>query len=478
LRFSKRMQQVLVLSVLLIVLASVTVVFGPSLFSNQQSEKLAKQQIAYDAAVYGFPLVVTDFTRQVFTAAPAVSLTGAPANQFAIKRTFLNASFAAIVNPNADTLYSAAWVDTQKEPVILSLPDTHGRYYLMPMLNYWTDCFSSPGSRTTGTEAGNYAITGPNWNGTLPEGITRLNSSTRWVWVLGRIACSGPSDYKNVWEIQDQLKLTPLSAWGTDYVPPNNVPVDPSVNRRLPPINQTLALDAASYFNMVCQLMVDNPPYTTDAPMLSEIEKIGITPGAKYTSYFETLTPDTKEAIKNGYHTALADISKTNMDIKNNGWQYTYKMADFGIDYTVRASVAYRVLGGNLLEDAFYAFAEKGADGTPLSAEKQYILHFDKDELPPANAFWSLSLYNSQILFANNSINRFNVGSLNNVVTPNADGSVDIYIQREAPSDEGKLPNWLPAPAQGDFSLTLRVYWPQESVLNGSWVPPSVQQVG
>jgi hypothetical protein len=472
------MRNVLVLIVLLIVLGSLTAVYGPGLLSTQQSEKLANQQIAYDATVYGFPLVVTDFTRQVFTATPAASLTGAPANQFAIKRNFLNASFAAIVNPNADTLYSAAWVDTQKEPVILSLPDTHGRYYLMPMLNYWTDCFFSPGSRTTGTEAGNYAITGPNWTGTLPEGVTRLNSSTRWVWVLGRIACAGPSDYKNVWEIQDQLKLTPLSAWGTDYVPPNNVPVDPNVNRKLPPINQTMALDAASYFNMVCQLMIDNPPYAADAPMLSEIQKIGITPGANYTSYFETLTPDIKEAIENGYHNALGDISKTNMNVKNNGWQYTYKMADFGTDYTVRASVAYRVLGGNLLEDAFYAFAQKSADGTPLSAEKQYILHFDKDELPPANAFWSLSLYNSQILFANNSINRFNVGSLNNLVKPNVDGSVDIYIQRDAPSDEGKLSNWLPAPAKGDFSLTLRVYWPQTSVINGSWVPPSVQPVG
>jgi hypothetical protein len=478
LHITKNLKKFLVLIVLLIIAVTMIVVYGPNIVPTRQSVEVQdNRQIAYDATVYGFPLVIMDFTRQVLTAVPAPNSNGAPVNQFGNKRMFPNASFTNVVNPNADTLYSVAWVDTEKEPIILSLPDTHGRYYLMPMFNYWTDCFASPGSRTTGTGPGNYAITGLNWDGALPEGIIRMNSSTRWVWIVGRIACNGSSDYKNVWELQNQVKLTPLSAWGTDYVPPNDVPVDPNVNTKVPPLNQTLALDAASYFNYVCQLMVDNPPYAADAPLLSEITKIGIKPGANYTLYFDGLDSDVRATIENGYQAALADIPKASMGSVKNGWQFTYNIANFTTDYTVRATVAYRGLGGNLINDAFYASAIKGGDGTKFSSDKQYVLHFNKDEIPPVNGFWSLSMYNDQILFVDNPINRYNVGSLSDPpLIMNPDGSIDIYIQRNPPKED-KMPNWLPAPASGNFSLTLRLYWPQETVIDKSWIPPATQLV-
>jgi hypothetical protein len=435
------------------------------------------EQIANDATVYGFPLVIMDLTRQVFTAVPAPSEVGSPANQFGNKKTFPDATFTNVVNPNADTLYSSAWVDTAKEPVILSLPDTQGRYYLMPMLNYWTDCFASPGSRTTGTGAGNFAITSPNWSGKLSEGITELRSSTRWVWIVGRIACAGSADYENVWKLQNQLKLTPLSAWGTDYVPPTNVPVDPSVNTKVSPLNQLLAMDAASYFNYVCQLMLDNPPYEADAPLLANLEKIGIKTGADYKSYFAGLDDGVKSAIQTGYQSALTQIPAADMGNTTNGWQLPYGTGDYGTDYVLRAAIAYRGLGANLVDDAFYASASTSSDGAKFSSDKKYVLHFNKDEIPPVNGFWSLSLYNEKILFAANPINRYNLGSLSDPpLVTNSDGSIDLYIQRDSP-DSAKMPNWLPAPASGGFSLTLRLYWPQELVLDKSWVPPAVQPV-
>jgi hypothetical protein len=468
----------LVLVVLLVVVSAVAAACAPGEKSVQQTVTPQEaEQYSYDATVYGFPLVVMDLTRQVFTAVPAPNANGSPVNQFGNKKTFPDATFVNVVNPNADTLYSSAWIDTAKEPIILSVPDTHGRYYLMPMLNYWTDCFASPGSRTTGTGAGNFAITSANWSGKLPEGITELRSSTRWVWIVGRIACAGPSDYENVWKLQDQLKLTPLSAWDTDYVPPANVPVDASVNTKVSPLNQLLAMDAASYFNYVCQLMLDNPPYEADAPLLANLEKIGIKTGADYKSYFAGLDDGVKSAIQTGYQSALAQIPAADMGNIKNGWQLPYGTGNYGTNYTLRAAIAYRGLGANLVDDAFYASASTGSDGAKLSSDNKYLVHFNENEIPPVNGFWSLSLYNDKILFAANPINRYCLGSLSDPpLIKNPDGSIDIYIQRDSP-DAAKMPNWLPAPSSGDFSLTLRLYWPQQPVLDKTWVPPAVQPV-
>jgi hypothetical protein len=464
--------------VLLIIVGTVAAGCAPNVGSVRQTlDPQEAQQIAYDATVYGFPLVIMDLTRQVFTAVPAPNENGSPANQFGNKKVFPDATFTNVVNPNADTLYSSAWVDTRKEPVILSLPDTNGRYYLMPMLNYWTDVFDSPGSRTTGNGAGNFAITGPNWSGKLPEGIAEMKSSTRWVWIVGRIACAGPSDYENVWKLQDQLKLTPLSAWGTDYVPPVNVPVDPNVNIKVSPLNQLLAMDSATYFNCVCQLMVDNPPYKADAPILADMTKIGIKPGGDYISYFARLEDNVKSAIQTGYQSALEEIPAGQVGTIKNGWQLPYGTGNYGTNYTLRAAIAYRGLGGNIIDDAFYASSSISSDGAKFSSDNKYLIHFSKDEIPPVNGFWSISMYNEKILFAANPINRYCLGSLSDPpLIKNPDGSIDIYIQRDSP-DSAKMTNWLPAPASGSFSLTLRLYWPEESVLDKSWVPPAVSPV-
>jgi hypothetical protein len=468
----------LILTVLLIIasLAAAGCTPAEELVQQPISQKEA-QQIAYDGTVYGFPLVIMDLTRQVFTAVPEPCPDGAPVNQFGNKKTFPDATFVTVVRPNADTLYSAAWVDTAKEPFILSVPDTQGRYYMMPLMNYWTDVFASPGSRTTGTVAGDYSVTGPNWSGTLPSGVTEIKAPTRWVWIIGRFACTGSSDYENVWKIQNQLKLTPLSAWGTDYTPPANVPVNPSVNTKISPLDQLLAMDASTYFSHVCQLMVENPPYEADAPLLAELAEIGIKPGVDYKTYFSGLDNDIKSAIQTGYQSALTDIPLTNLGNIKNGWQMVYGTGDYGTNYILRAAIAYQGLGANLNDDAVCPVTFVDSDGEKFSSDNKYILHFNKDEIPPVYGFWSLSMYNDKMLFAENPINRYSLGSLSDPpLITNPDGSIDIYIQRDSP-DSAKVPNWLPAPASGGFSLTLRLYWPKQQVLDKSWVPPAVQLV-
>jgi hypothetical protein len=435
------------------------------------------QVIADNATIYGFPLVIMDLTRQVFTAVAAPNANGAPVNQFGNKKEFPDATFTDVVRPNADTLYSAAWVDTGKEPVVLSVPDTQGRYYLLPSLNYWTDVFASPGSRTTGTGAGNFAITGPGWRGKLPEGLTEMKSSTRWVWIVGRIACAGPSDYENVWKLQDQLKLTPLSAWGTNYVPLANVPVDSTVNTRVPPLAQLLAMDAPSYFNYVCRLMVDNPPYQADAPVLASLAKIGIKPGVDYKSYYSGLDSSVQAAIQTGYQSALARIPTTVMGPVRNGWQMMYGTGDYSTNYMFRAAVAYQGLGANLVDDAFYPSSYISGDGQRFSSANKYTIHLTRGQIPPVNGFWSLTMYNDQSLFAANTIDRYKLGSLSDPpLITNPDGSIDLYVQGDSP-DPATASNWLPAPAGGGFSLTLRLYWPQQQVMDKTWVPPAVQKV-
>jgi len=436
------------------------------------------QEIAFDATVYGFPLVIMDLTRQVFTAVSAPESLGAPANQFGNKRVFPDASFTTVVRPNADTLYSSAWIDTSPEPIVLSLPDTQSRYYLMPMLNMWTDAFASPGSRTTGCSAGEYAITGPSWSGALPVGLTEVGSSTRFVWIVGRFACAGPSDYESVWSIQDLLELTPLSAWGTaDYQPPAEVPVDPEVDTTAAPLAQLLAMSAAEYLGEVCRLMVDNPPYLADGPLLAKLAELGIEAGADYSSHFAGLDDVFRSAIEAGYRSALASLPTQSIGTIKNGWWLPYGTGSYGTDYMLRAATAYQGLGANLVADAFYPTALTDESGDKLSSDRPYVLHFSKDEIPPVDGFWSLSMYNDRIMFVDNRIGRYCLGSLSDPpLVRNPDGSLDIYLQRDPPAVE-LLSNWLPTPQSGGFQVTLRLYWPRQPVLDRTWVPPALRAV-
>jgi len=444
----------------------------------REAEALA---LATEAYVYAYPLVTMEVTRRVMTNVAAPEGTRAPMGQFVRMREYPNAKFRDVTAPNADTLYTTAWLDVSKEPWILSIPDMKGRYYLFPMLDGWTNVFQVPGARTTGTKAQKYAITGPGWTGTLPEGVTEYKSPTGMVWLLGRIYSSGtPADYKAVHAIQDQVSVVPLSAYGKPYTPEPGKP-DAAIDMKTAVRDQVNALDAAAYFKLFAELMKANPPAAEDAPMLEKLKKIGIVPGQDFDA--GKLDP----AVAKGMAAAPKPAQDLIMawmkggvaagDMKlENGWAFTTKTGQYGTGYLQRAFITAIGLGANRPQDAVYPTSEGPDVLKKYSGEKKYVMRFEKGQLPPVDGFWSLTMYDKDYFFVDNPLNRYDVSSRSKF-KPNKDGSIDLYIQADSPGKDRES-NWLPAP-KGEFILMMRLYWPKEkppSILDGSWKVPEVKE--
>jgi len=440
------------------------------------SEKEAVE-LGVDAYIYGYPLITMEITRRVVTNVAEPKGAHAPMGEFANLREYPNAAFKDVTAPNADTLYSSAFLDLTTEPYVLSLPDEADRYYLMPMLSGWTDVFQVPGKRTTGTKPQTYAITGPRWKGKLPAGVKELKSPTAMVWILGRTYCTGtPEDYKAVHALQDQYKLVPLSSYGKPYTPPPGK-VDPSVDTTTAVREQVNRLSATQYFKLLSALMKENPPAKADAPMVAKLKRLGIEPGKNFDP--GKLDPAAAKALegvpKIAVERIMGHFKKAGTDA--NGWLFTTRAGLYGTDYLQRAFVTVIGLGANRPQDAVYPTSEAGADGKPYEGTNKYVVRFAKGQMPPANAFWSITMYNAEYFFVDNPLNRYTLSS-RNTLKPNADDSTDLYIQKDSPGPD-KEPNWLPAPA-GRFVLMMRLYWPKEtdpSIIKGSWTPPPVRPI-
>lgn len=462
---------------------ALAVAVAVTLFTGCKTDSTAKltpaeaQQIAVDAYVYGYSLVTMEYTRRVMTNVREAEGTRGPMGHLIRMREYPTAAFRDVTAPNADTLYTTTWIDVKKEPYVLSLPDAHDRYYLFPMLDGWTDVFQVPGKRTTGTRPQKYAITGPGWHGTLPAGVTEYKSPTSLVWILGRIYCTGtPEDYAAVHQMQNEISVVPLSSYGKPYTPPPGK-ADPSIDMKTPVRDQVNALDTEAYFNLLAKLLVDNPPAAADAPMIAEMAKLGIAPGKEFES--DDLAPAVQSALKEvpklGFEKIMAHFKSAGKDV--NGWIFTTGTGLYGTDYLQRSFITAIGLGANRPQDAVYPTSEKDADGKPYSGENKYVMHFNQDELPPVDGFWSLTMYDAAYFFVDNPLNRYTLSARNDL-KKNADGSVDLYLQHDNPGPE-KESNWLPAP-EGDFIPMLRLYWPKESnpsILDGTWMPPRIQKV-
>jgi len=450
-----------------------------TLISPASAQQITEQQayeIAKDAYVYAYPLVLEYVTKIQGTnyAEPTGIPAQSPFNQFGHARAFPPADFKAVVRPNADTLYSVANLDLGREPVVLSVPATD-RFFLLPMLSLWTDVFAAPGTRTTGRNtARDFLVVGPRWQGTAPSGLEIIRSPTRFVAIGGRTQTNGPDDYANVHRIQAGYKLTPLSAWGKgDYVPPKNV-VDPKIDMKTPPPIQVERMDAAAFFGRFAELLTDNPPNALDYPMIHRLERVGFRVGQSFD--LNSAPPAIKQAFERATSDGKALVAKLGREAAGaggKGWVYNVRSADFGVDYAYRAAVAYYALGMNLPQDAVYPSLSMDAEGRPLDGSTRYVLHFDRGKLPPVEGFWSLTAYDSEGYFIPNSLNRQAIGDRSNL-TFNADGSLDLYIQTESPG-ASKQANWLPV-AKGPFTLMLRLYAPKNEVLDRTWTPPPIAQ--
>ncbi|MGG5821001.1 DUF1254 domain-containing protein [Falsiroseomonas sp. HW251] len=432
--------------------------------------------LASEAYIYGYPLVTMEMTRRVMTNVASAGGLRAPMGQLIKARSYPDASFRDVTAPNADTLYTTAWVDVGNEPWIVSLPDMKGRYALFPMLDGWTTVFQVPGKRTTGTGPQTYAITGPGWTGTLPAGVTEYKSRTSIVWLLGRIYCTGtPQDYAEVHALQDQISVVPLSSYGRPYTPPPGQ-VNPSIDMRAAVRDQVNGMTAAQYFTVLADLMKRNPPARADAPHIARFASIGLVPGQDFDA--SKLRADFASRIPSVSFDRIMLQFRINSAVKNiNGWAYTTRTGIYGTDYLMRALVTAIGLGANRPQDAVYPTSLKDADGNDYSGANRYVIRFAPGQLPPAEGFWSLTMYDAGYFFVANPINRYSISARQDLKR-NPDGSVDIVIQNASPGADRES-NWLPAPT-GKFILMMRLYWPSEadpSIIDGSWVIPPVTKV-
>ena len=440
--------------------------------------------IAVDAYVYFYSLLSMDITRKVATNIPSGLKTGlGPMNMFHNFLSYPTADFKTVVRPNFDTLYSSAWLDLTREPVIVSVPDTDGRYYLLPMLDMWTDVFASPGSRTTGTHAAHFLVVPLEWprdgldqvidEYKLPKDTQLIVAPTPYVWIIGRTKTDGPPDYAAVNQIQAALQITPLSGW--DKPPtPVEAKIDATVDMKTPPKAQVDSMPAAAYFAYAAELLKLCPTHLTDGPIVAQMRCIGIEPGKSFD--ISKLEP----AVRKGVEAAPAEAQQlmtwkipTLARVVNYWSMNTNTMGVYGNYYLKRAIVAQLGLGANVPEDAIYPLNLADETGTLLDGANRYTIHFEKGTTPPVHAFWSLTLYDADGFQVGNVLNRFAVSSWMDFKY-NAEGSLDLYFQNESPGKD-KEANWLPAPKE-PFNLTMRLYAPKPEALTGKWNPPPVKK--
>jgi hypothetical protein len=453
--------------------------------AKEASSNISMNQEAYNAGIkayiYFYPLVTMDIIRKKHTNVEAREGSwGGPENEFHSLRALPTASDTQVVRPNFDTLFSLAWLNLTDGPVIVSVNDTKGRWYLLETLDMWTDVFADPGKRTTGTNASNFAVVPLSWNGKLPKEVTdKFVSPTTYAWILGRTYIAGESDNDAVHKVQDGYKITPLSQWGKKkMLQKPKVNIDKTIDMETPTIAQVNSMTAADYFKYAAEIMKKNPPHISDQPLLSQMKRtLDIEPGKSFD--FEKLDPATKMALKKvpvDAQRLMAAVPLPMLAHMANGWgTLTENVGAWGDDYLRRAIGAQRAIGLNLPEDTVYAMLLADADGKPINGNNRYVLHFNQSKLPvPVNAFWSITLYDRNGFLIPNKLNRFAVSDHSNL-TYNADGSLDIYIQNDSPGLD-KESNWLPS-GTGPIGITMRLYDPKMEVLRNMWLPPPLKKV-
>ncbi|MGW5237594.1 DUF1254 domain-containing protein [Monashia sp. NPDC004114] len=438
------------------------------------NDQFDARSIGIELYTYLYPLVTMEVTRRQMTNAPLGSVTGrGPMNTFVHVRQFPPADFRDVVRPNFDTLYSVAWLDLSTEPLVVSVPDTDGRYYVLPMYDMWTDAFAAPGWRTTGTSATSWALLAPGWDGRLPDGVRPIHCPTSTVWVIGRTQTNGPDDYAAVNTVQDGLTITPLSVWPGAPAPVSAI-VDPEVDNETEPLRQVNAMSVVEYLTLGADLLLTHPPHATDFAVIERARQIGFHAGQPFDA--AALGADIVDQLEHVPADAVAHMQAVvpTMARLANGWSMnTDSMGVYGNFYLKRAVIAMVGLGANQAEDAIYPLQVATSDGAHADGENAYTLHFPADQLPPCDAFWSVTMYDEEGFQVANPIDRFAIGSKNDL-RHDADGSLTLLVQHSDPGGEDSA-NWLPAPA-GRFSLCMRLYAPRPQALDGRWNPPPLVQ--
>ncbi len=436
-------------------------------------------QVALDAYVYGYSLMTTDVTRVQMSNVPKQEGLQSPAGVFTNIPRYPPADYRGVSAPNADTLYSLAWVDLA-EPQVFVHPEMGKRFYLFEMVDLWMTIVKTPGSRIDGSKAQTYLLTGPTFKGEVPKGMTQIAFPTRYITVLGRTYADGtPADYKAVNALQAKYTLTPLASYGKTFKYVAPPVIDPGFSMTAKPQEVILGMDAPTYFNRMAKLMcTDAPPAAEDAPIVAKMATLGIVSCQPFD--IAKLDPAVQAALKDLPQTGLKAIEANKESVGKvvNTWVISEGLGRYGTDYMKRAVVAAFGWPANLQDDAVYPYTEVDSKGQKLDGANKYTLTFPKGQLPPVEGFWSITMYmiDGGWWFVPNPLNKFTVSPRNNLKT-NPDGSTTLYFQVESPGKD-KESNWLPAP-KGPFIPMLRLYGPSQkppSILDGTWAPPAIER--
>jgi hypothetical protein len=403
---------------------------------------------ATEAFLFGYPLVLMARTRG-----------DSPAH------AFVHDAVPRADDPPAATLASGAWLDLEAEPVVLSVSDCHGRYYALSLIDMWTNVFASIGPRTTGTGAGSYAIGGPRWNGgTLPAGVLPITAPTSLVRIAGQTQIGRTAGRHAPPGLEHAYRLEPLNPWREDHRDAPAGAHAPAPPPLLDPVEQLEGLDAMTFFAELATLLEGNPPRLADRAVVARMRRSGVLPAAGEDP--SATDSELRVLRERGLRRGLARIrgaAGTVQDELVGSWRMRYPPGPYGTDYLRRAVVARAGLFGTSIADEVRAVISEDAEGRPLSGAHGYRLQFAAGEPPPVRGFWSLSSGRSAIGDADGLM----IG---------ADGSLTLYIEPEPPRARDQRSNWLPTPHDG-FSLELRMFWPDNDVLDRRWAPPAVTRV-
>lgn len=455
--------------IVMLLLCMVMLLSGCAGIADPEKTSSVEQQVDVwetieEAYTYAFPLVLMDATKTSATNTVEAMPGKAPVNQFMHGIALANAQFKNVVTPNVDTIYSQVWYDLSEEPIVYVLPETD-RFCKVQVLDAWTNTVAVL------DRAGAYAITRSTWNGDLPEDVTRIDVPTDMAWSITRTVLSGEADLPNVYAIQAEMKLMPLSAYlsGGAYQPPEGSYQE---ENNYVPINQVLSLDPATFFSKANALMESNPPSVADAEVLEKLAAVRVGPGMEFDT--SVLTGDIQASWKEMLQGLRPKLAAEGMRFSNQLGQWSYfgaPIGDFGTEYAYRALVAIAGLGANTVEVALYPKTEKDADGNPLTGEKSYILHFESYPQVLDGGFWSITAYGDDDFLIDNPIDRYCINDRSGL-KKNDDGSVDVILSKDAPAD---TTNWLPV-GDGGFHLYMRIYTPDMDAIK-TWTAPTITAI-
>ncbi|WP_413578287.1 DUF1254 domain-containing protein [Bdellovibrio sp. HCB290] len=433
------------------------------------------KKTAADAYIYAYPMVVMATTREVMTAVPRPTRDQAPINQLANKRTLAD-SKSTQPYPEADTLSSLSWLDLQ-EPQVISLPNAGNRFVVFSMLSAWGEVFTSIGSRVGGNSEKQILVTGPGWSGSVPGGMQHIAAPTNSVWLVGKVQVKGANDLNRVYAYQDKIQISSLSRYISKEPTPSSVTFNVDVDQRTPVLEQVANMDARVYFATFASELQRNPPAQTDGAIISKMAALGIFPNKEFN--YDSLPANVKEALNSGYflgQNQFAEFQRGTPNLRvTNGWGQPILAGQYDGNYRVRALMTKLGFEKDASSDMAFAQATVDERGARLNGSFKYVLKFPKGQTPPVRGFWSVSLYNTRKFYVENPLHRYSLNNSNKFKT-NADGSTDIYIQNMSPGREWES-NWLPSPAGEDFSLVMRMYWPEPAILDGKWKIPALEKL-